>query len=149
FILWRWTLGRGVGLVVSFVLGLSAIHWIAGVLYLLPGYEELDPQLVAAGVRASFQGLCAFCLGALAVSPLRPPQPAPTRSGALPAGALGWPYILIGAVMYGILWPRIGRMASIGALVAAGSNYVVLGICLRCWQADRARLTRWVGVSLL
>jgi hypothetical protein len=148
FIMWRWTVGRGVGLVVSIVLSLSAIHWVATALYLLPWYDNLDRDVVATGFWTAFQGLCAFCLGAVIMSRAATREPPRAGSGE-PPSALGWPYLLIGVVMYGILWPRIGRIASIGALVAAGSNYIVLGICLRCWKADTARMARWVAASTL
>jgi hypothetical protein len=143
FIMWRWTLGRGVGLVVSLVLGLSAIHWVAAVLYLLPWYENLDRNLVATGYRIAFHGLCAFCIGVLLASRK---QPEPTTKTHAPY-ALGWTYLVIGVVMYAVLWPRMGRMASVGALVAAGSNYIVAGICLECWNANGKRLARWLLLS--
>jgi hypothetical protein len=150
FIAWRWFAGRGVGLVVSVILGLSAIHLIAALLYLLPWYYEgYDPGVVDAGFRVAFQGLCAFCLGAvLAVRGMKKSDGEPDGV-AHAAAPYGWAYIISGIIMYAVLWPRMGRIASLGALVAAGSSYVVLGICLRCWTADHARLARWLGASAL
>ena len=150
FIAWRWFAGRGVGLVVSVILGLSAIHLIAALLYLLPWYYEgYDPGVVDAGFRVAFQGLCAFCIGALlAVRGMKNSDSEPDGV-AHAAAPYGWAYIISGIIMYAVLWPRMGRIASLGALVAAGSSYVVLGICLRCWTADHARLARWLGASAL
>jgi hypothetical protein len=135
FIAWRWLAGRGVGLVVSVILGLSAIHLIAALLYLLPWYYEgYDPGTVDQGFRVAFQGLCAFCLGALlAVRALQNSDSEPDGV-AHAAAPYGWAYIISGIIMYAVLWPRMGRIASLGALVAAGSSYVVLGIACAAGQ---------------
>jgi hypothetical protein len=150
FVWWRWTVRRGVGLAVSFVLGLSAIHWVATVLYLLPWYEYWDPDMVAVGFRVAIQGLIAFAAGAFLMSGKATP---PSRESGAAAervpGAFAWPYLIAGIVMYGVLWPRIGRIPSLGALVASGSSYIVLGICVQCWKADTAKVVRWLGIAAL
>lgn len=150
FVWWRWTVGRGVGLAVAFVLGLSAIHWVATVLYLLPWYESLDPALVAVGFRVAIQGLIAFAAGAFLMSgKATPPQSEAAPPPEPVPATFAWPYLIVGALMYGVLWPRIGRVPSLGALVASGASYVVLGICLQCWKADTAKVARWLGVAVL
>jgi len=58
-------------------------------------------------------------------------------------------YVIVGVVMYGVLWPMFGRVQSVGSLVAGGANYIVLGMCLRCWKADRVRLGRWMALGTL
>jgi len=148
FVWWRWSMSRGVGLVISIIVGLSGIHWIAAVLYVLPWYENLDPGLVLLGLSIAFQGLCAFCLGAVLVS--RRGSPITTNQGRASAVApFGWGYIVVGVVMYLFLSPRVGNVASLGAIVAAGLSYIVLGVCLQCWQGDAPRLARWVGASVV
>jgi len=149
FIIWRWLAGRGVGLVVSIILGLSGIHWIAATLYLLPWYQNFDRDLVNTGLWVAFQGLCAFCLGAVMASRVRAVEAVEDRHAVRSVESFGWAYIIVGIIMYAFLWPRVGRIASLGALVAAGSSYIVLGICLRCWRADGPRQVRWVGASAL
>lgn len=149
FIWWRWTVGRGVGLAVSIVLGLSAIHWIATLLYLLPWYENLDRDLVALGFWTAFQALCAFCLGVYLMAGRATAGTDGRVAAPSQRAELGWTYLIIGVVMYGVLWPRVGRVPSLGALVATGSNYVMLGLCLHCWNTSGHRLGRWLGVSAL
>src|SRR5262249_8454756 len=61
----------------------------------------------------------------------------------------GWVYVIVGVVMYGVLWPMFGRVQSLGALVAGGADYIVLGMCLRCWKAGRCRLGRWMTLAAL
>jgi len=147
FITWRWATGRGVGLVVSIILGLSGIHWIAATLYVMPWYENLNPNMVITGFWVAFQGLCAFCVGVLLASRAPAVEARDDHHAAAEVASYGWTYIVVGIVMYAVLWPRVGRIASLGALVAAGSSYIVLGICLRCWRADTMRLARWLGAS--
>jgi hypothetical protein len=148
FVMWRWSVARGVGLVISIVVGLSGIHWIAAALYVLPWYENLDPGLVLLGLSIAFQGLCAFCLGVVLVSGRA--AAITTKPGRASAVApFGWGYIVAGLVMYMVLSPRVGSVASLGAIVAAGLSYIVLGVCLQCWHADAPRLARWVGASVV
>src|SRR5262245_31475735 len=149
FIMWRWLAGRGVGLVVSIVVGLSGIHWIAATLYLLPWYQNFDPDLVTTGLWVAFQGLCAFCVGAVLASRSTAVEKVDDHHIDGSISSFGWAYIIVGIIMYAFLWPRVGRIASLGALVAAGSSYIVLGICLRCWRADAQSLVRWLGASAM
>ncbi len=149
FIIWRWLAGRGVGLVVSIILGLSGIHWIAATLYLLPWYQNFDRELVTTGLWVAVQGLCAFCLGAVLASRAPVVEAEDDHHAARSVASFAWAYIVVGIIMYAFLWPRVGRIASLGALVAAGSSYIVLGICLQCWRADAPRLVRWLGASTL
>jgi len=148
FVAWRWAVGRGVGLVVSMVLGLSGIHWLAATLYLLPWHDGFDPAAVVTGLRTAFEGFCALCVGAFIASRKPKDDIAATAANASIA-PFGWTYLVIGLLMYAVLWPRFGRVASLGALVAAGAQYIVAGICLRCWRADPGRLAKWMAVAAL
>jgi hypothetical protein len=44
-------------------------------------------------------------------------------------------YLIFGIVSYLVLAPTVGRIAGLNWLAAIGSQFVVVGCCLACWQA--------------
>ncbi|MFI5178695.1 MAG: hypothetical protein ACHQO8_09030, partial [Vicinamibacterales bacterium] len=57
FVLWRWRLGRGMGLAVAFVVSLSSLHFLAATLYVLPWYGGLDRDYIQSGLFIALEGL--------------------------------------------------------------------------------------------
>src|SRR5205814_8046643 len=122
---WRKT--PGTGLVLAYVLNLWMIHWVAPALYLLPGYEFYDPNIVEAGLEQSMYGIIAFSFGCLLLTPFllnfgvlpkARPQPHPDAN-------LTKSYLFSGAAFYALLSIGVGALPSPTAIVATGQQLVV------------------------
>src|SRR5262249_59214440 len=55
-VFWRWRLSRGLGLVVAFVVSLSALHFLAATIYVLPWYPSFDRDYVQSGLFIRLEG---------------------------------------------------------------------------------------------
>jgi hypothetical protein len=148
----------GAGLVLTWLLSLALIHWLAAAVYASPWYPVADPELTQQGFRQSFFALSGFGIGVLFLAPLLrfldAPSPADADSRPIPnARSFAMMYVVVGSVAYFILLRLIGGIPTLAAVVSTGSYVVVGGLCLACWEAIEShqggRLTGWLMLSAL
>lgn len=146
---------EGSGLLYAYVLNLWAIHWLGAAVHTLPWFRRGDLDVILLGLEQSTYGIVAFVVGSLVLAPMLESA----RSGtaelvedlpARPRGVAAY-YLVLGGLAYVFLSQL--RLPTLGAVVAAGQQLLVVGLCLKCWwawQAGRAgRLAAWLGVTLL
>ncbi len=128
---------RSVGLVLSYVLSLTAIHWFASALYLLPWHDSPTRDLTIVGLRESFFAVLGFGIGTeIARLWLKTPDYDPTNdpSKTFPPSLINL-YIISGLVMYGLLFTAAGSLPSVTAVLSGGSTLIAVGIGLKLWNA--------------
>jgi hypothetical protein len=150
---WRRT--PGTGLVLSYVLNLWMIHWLAPTLYLLPWYHGVDQRIVEAGLEQSAYAVTAFAFASLLLTPFLLNfgiLPAARKAAAIDAN-LPRAYLGIGAASYVALPLGIGAIPSATAIVSTGQQLAVVGLALCCWhawrQGSRMTLLLWLGLTTL
>jgi hypothetical protein len=146
----------GAGLVLAYVLNLWLIHWVATCLYLVPGYEYYNVDIVKSGFEQSTYGILAFAFGSIVLRPflmnLRRQRSAQAVfyevHEKLPVA-----YMIVGVVSYILLSSFVGRLPTANALIGVGQQLFVVGLCLSLWVAwwrqDMKKSIIWGGVVLL
>jgi hypothetical protein len=143
----------GAGLVPVYVFNLWLIHWLAVCLYLIPGYEYYNVDVVRQGLEQSTYGIAAFAFGSLILTPflmkLRPVRGNRNVSyevhEKLPAA-----YMVVGAVSYVLLSSFLGRVPTATALVGVGQQLFIVGVCLWFWMAWwKQDIKRWIMCSAI
>ncbi len=144
---------QSVGLVLSYVLSLAAIHWFASALYLLPWHDTAARDLTIVGLRESFFALVGFWLGAELARFLMPTaseDETDDASKALPPRLINL-YIVSGLIMYGLLFTAAVRLPSVTAVLSGGSTLMAVGIGLKLWNAlqTNSQATRrlWLAIA--
>jgi len=153
-VFYRWRVGRGMGLVVAFVLSLTSLHWLAATLYVMPWYSGVDADDVATGLRISLIGLLGFGMGVILMSRWLRGRDAGggPDSTAMPVvnPRIGLLYVGVGVALYGAMLTSLRSIPSIGGLASAGSTAAVFGLCLLVWHARPSRRLFWLaGAGLL
>jgi len=148
-VFWRWRLSRGLGLVVAFVVSLSALHFLAATIYVLPWYPGFDRDYVQAGLLIALEGLAGFGIGAVLMSLFLQSETEPFPTESQPQRQLGLMYLAVGGLMYTFVRAFVANIPSVGAIAAAGSSLIVFGLCLQCWQVSRRRQILWLVASAL
>ncbi len=154
--------GASVGLVFAYLAHLWLIHWLAAALYLLPWHTYYPISRVMAGFRESMYGIIALSFGILVLFPwlrkiLR--SQAPHSRGENPRLVLRADdyrlprvYMGIGIISYLILFPRLGSVPTLGALVSMANQLLLVGLCLALWHAwqvhDRRTFLRWMMLTM-
>ncbi len=146
-VFWRWHLGRGLGLVVAFVVSLSSLHFLAATLYVLPWYAGLDRDFIQAGLFIALEGLLGFAIGAFVMSVTLQSEMAPTPEDSPSQMHAGFLYLGGGLALYTVVRAGVSGIPSIGAIAAGGSALIVFGLCLECWQVSRGRQVLWLLAS--
>jgi hypothetical protein len=149
---------HGAGLVLTWLLSLALIHWLAAAVYASPWYPVADPEFTQQGFLQSFYALSGFGIGVLFLAPLLrfldPPSPTDLDRGPIPsARSFSMMYVAVGSVAYFILERLIGGIPTLAAVVGTGSYVVVGGLCLACWEAielhQGGRLAGWLTLSAI
>lgn len=153
---WRKRLG-GVGLTFAFLLNLWLNHWPAAVIYLLPWYLVYDLEdslsVVEAGFEQATYALLGFAVGSVIVAPFlvrlfQFASPKKIIHAAEPR--LAKMYLVIGLLCFLARFSFIGRLVTLNVLIAAGTNSLLVGLCLTFWQAWREkRRTAFLGWLLV
>lgn len=145
---------RHVGLLVTYVLSLGALHWLAPALYLLPWDGDVDLEATLEGLRQSTFAILALWAGAEVAA--RQPRWATIDDQAgpdvrMPARLINL-YLVSGAVLHVALISVGGRLPTVRALISCGSALLVVGMGLKCWDAwqegHTGRLWLWLGAAL-
>lgn len=138
---------EGAGLVYSYLLGLWTLHWLGAAVYLAPWYEFRDPATVLDGLVVSAYAVLAFVVGSVALAPVilaTRASSATRRSFDAPWRDLPMRYVAVGAAFYTLTFTIIGRLPTLGMVIVAGQQFIVIGLCLGCrrsWREGHVRRT--------
>lgn len=133
-----WRDGNGVGLVFAYVFSLTALHWLAATLYLLPHYISPGYGVTAIGLREAAIGMVAFALGTEVVRPIARRRAMAVHGLSRPAAVdrrLTNLFLATGIVLYVVLFPLSAILPTMTALVSTGSMIAVVAVGLKCWSA--------------
>lgn len=167
FVLLRhWRTGSGVGLVLGYVIGFGAIHWLATALAILPWFDHPYPDAVADGMRLAAIGMFTFAGGVEVATwvmnrrrAARGPDDEddqddrgePSDHGHLDPRVVSL-YLAAGLLIQLVLFPLARGLSTVTALLATGSTLVVTGVALKCWNAwrlgDSRTLLIWLVASM-
>ncbi len=152
---WRKSSG-GVGLIIMYLISLAMNHWLGGLVHLFPWYlSPLGDRIhVEAGFEESSYGVIAFVVGSLMVAPLLIKVfgwPRAQKVIRQPDPLLATSYMAIALSSHFILMPVLGRLPTVNALLAASWTLIVVGLCLKIWDAwgkhDQKRFLLWLTVT--
>jgi len=142
FFSFPWRRVATVGLPLCYILSLSMIHWMGGLIHILPTRWRSGPDPFSlVGFEQAFWGILAFATGTFVLAPLILKMFAQGEVG--PAGMRATPYQLrlpyiyigLGILFFGVLAPALRAVPSIYAASVSGIYLVVVGLCLACWSA--------------
>lgn len=152
-----------VGLPLAYLLSLSMIHLLGGVIYALPWYEPQGAYLLQAGATAtqvatgfvtSAYGVLGFGLGSIFLAPwmVRVVKPGWLREiPQRPALRLPTRLLQIGLFFFLVVTPLSRVIPGLQAISAAGLYLFVVALCLTCWQAWQQRdgkgFMLWLAVA--
>ena len=153
--------GRPTGFVVySYLIGFIALHWFGAMGRASPWSPYADSTLTVIGFRLATYALIAFTAGTfLAFTTRRPRRPvgqamAPGRAAATLADLqmTGRTFLLLGGLCWLLSLTPVAQLPSASAILSAGRQCVLLGVCFLCWNAwlrhDRRRFVLWLGASV-
>jgi hypothetical protein len=142
-----------IGCQLSFLAALWITYLFGPLVYLIPGYCGVFPELEVPGARVCLYGLLGFAAGTLLlphffrVRPLKetsaiPEVPARLRNGLLTLGILSFLIARLGA-----------GIASLGAVLTGVQQLMVVAVVLNIWEAALRKQNRqvafWVCVSFM
>lgn len=152
-----WRRGHfGCGLVFAYVFHYSLLHWFGALAHAFPWSPFWSSATTVAGFKASTFGMVAFTVGSLYLYPLlaalrRPPAPGEAQP-SWRGHRLAWLLIFLGGAFWLASYSRFAHVPTLNAIVSAGKQMVVVGVCLKCWLAWNERrigpIVLWLGVAL-
>ena len=143
--------GRAAGIVSGYFVQMAALHWIAAAIYALPNYSNLPLADVVSGLRISTYSLLGFVVGTTFVAwhlSLRPKVDTDDHEPFVAAPRRLVVYAAIGGASY-LAMERLLGVATVAAVVAAGSGFIVIALSLACWNAAMQGKTRNLVFFLL
>src|ERR1044071_7609397 len=156
FVLWgQRKEGAGTGLVISYILQLWVIHWLAGAIYALPWYLPADSAM-SLGLAQSTYAIAGFALGSAIILPMLLQKG--SDSAAEPPikivanSTLAHTCLVVGLVAYFVLEPMLHGLPTIGAIVSATSNLLLVELGIECWNglqstgSKKCSCWRWVAL---
>jgi hypothetical protein len=149
-LLWRHWRDRQAGLLFTYVVSFASIYLIAPALYLLPWHNAPGAADTAEGLRVSAAALAGLWVGAEVVARLLASrQDEDVDSAREPVdGQLIRVYLVGGAFLYAFVLPTVGTVTLVSSLVSTSAALVVIGFCLKCWNAwvegSPGRLWAWL-----
>jgi hypothetical protein len=156
-VLWRQQhAGAGSGLVISYVLQLFVIHWLAASIYALPWYTAPTPRMYDGLVESTY-GIAGFALGSAVLLPLmfkdrERRDLAPNVSAGSADPWLVHVYLGIGTFTFFVLNPLVRPIPTVNALSFAASNLLLVALGMECWNSLRKPRgepgTFWYWVAL-
>lgn len=133
----HWRNALGVGLVFTYVLSASAIHFLGAAMYALPWYSTPLFEPTLGGFEVSTLGLLGFVAGgemAAAVFRRRQADRPPATPGTVPP-LLVATYFGVGTLFYGVVYPLVSSLPTVAAVASAASSLMVVGVALWAWNA--------------
>jgi hypothetical protein len=114
-------------------------------------YDNPEKNLILLGLEQVTYGVMAFAIGSIIIAPtlarrmgfswLKVPIQKPDLGFAQA-------YIYLGLIFSFVFIPLLGNIPSVRAVVTSGSNLLLIGLCLSCWNAwlfrDDVKLLSWL-----
>jgi hypothetical protein len=148
--------GTGAGLVISYVLQLWVIHWLAAAIYALPWYASPDLP-VRLGLEESTYAIAGFAVGAAIIVPIarrrKPLAPIVDAERVRADPSVVRLYLAIGVIAYFVIEPLLHPIPTVGAIASASSNLLLVALGMECWNGlrgstgSRGSFWRWVILS--
>lgn len=155
FVLWGQRKdGSGAGLVISYVLQLWVIHWLAAVIYAFPWYWTPDLPMYA-GLEQSIFAIAGFAVGSTIIVPIVDWRRKTSDHELVRSVADSrWVHtcLLVGVVTYFFLEPMLHPIPTVGAIASAMSNLLLVALGIECWNGlqstagERRSFWRWVAL---
>ena len=155
----HWRDRAGVGVLLTFVVSFSVLHWLAPVMYLLPWYTVSGMDLVADGLREATVAMIAVAVGAeVMLFVLGRRRSLRATESRMPNDRVVDPravklFLGAGALLYVGLFPIAGSLPSVQALLATGSTVIIAALGMKCWNAwqtgRRSALLGWLALTLV
>ncbi len=144
-----------VGLPLCYILNLAMIHWLGGLIHVLPLPLRSRPDpYTELGLLQAFWATIAFAIGSFLVAPfvlrmlLRGESTPIVRSPSPEQVRLPMVYLALGIAFFAVLAPVLVSVPSISAVAVSGIYLAVVGVCLACWSAylerSYAKLIGWL-----
>jgi len=131
-----------VGLPLCYILSLAMIHWLGGLIHVLPLPLRSRPDpYTELGLLQAFWATIAFAIGSFVVAPfalrmlLRGESTPIVRSPSSEQVRLPMVYLALGIAFFAVLAPVLVSVPSISAVAVSGIYLAVVGVCLACWSA--------------
>ncbi|MCM8799932.1 MAG: hypothetical protein NC900_04325 [Candidatus Omnitrophica bacterium] len=148
------------GLSIFYVLGLSMMHTIAPIMYILPWQVFSQKEWVLYGFRESTYALASFAIGNLVLTEIFFKNIIKRKKYIIEDKCYTWqysrlPYIYfwMTLLLYLITAYKPIMLPSITALNVASNNFMIVCVCIICWQAycnkNIKELNKWLLISLL
>ena len=156
-LLTAWRRGQlGCGLVFAYVAHYSLLHWFGAFVHSLPWAPFWDSSSTIEGFKAALYGMVAFAAGSLFLYPflerMRRARVEPQPQSVAAGRRLGWLLLVVGIAFWVLSFTRVNNLPTVNAVVAAGKQMAVVGICLQCWLAWQERrlgpVIAWLGAAL-
>jgi hypothetical protein len=146
--------GAGAGLMLAYCTQMIMLYWVGAAIHALPWSDLPETDLVYLGFQQATYAMLAFALGSVVLGPALANGVMKRKlSRVIPDQRLPRAYILYGIASYFVLMPTLGGIKGFSAIVAVGSQLVVVGCCLNCWKAwsngGRTALFRSLAPTLL
>ncbi|MGI9534877.1 MAG: hypothetical protein ACR2NW_07990 [Thermodesulfobacteriota bacterium] len=148
------------GLTLIYVSAFSLTYFLGAVIYAFPWYHT--GKFLDTTIRGFIEvtiALIAFGVGNILVAPLilkliHPRQNVQNNKLIYSQYYLPKFYFFIGLIFFIVLFPLLGRLPTISAIISVGQYFIVVGICLRCYQAfviekNYSAFRNWIILSFL
>lgn len=152
-----------VGLSFAYLVTISMIHFVGGLIYSFPWYQPKSASVIQSGanytqVLAGFietvYGLIGFCFGSIILASWLLSTFQPKWLNQVPQQPdLQLPnnVLKLGLIFMIIIAPTIGRIPGLQGFSVAGVYLILVGLCLSCWrewyQGNRKKFIFWIGIS--
>ena len=146
----------GVGLTATYLLQMSAFHFLGGSIYLFPwDWTGSDPVMVELGLEQSVYGLLSFAVGAVVVAPLVTRLFGVTKNVVVttaPEPLLAKVYLAVGVGFYLLSATLLGSIPTVSAVIGTGRAFLLVGLGMSAWVAFRSdkrfAFLLWVGAAM-
>ena len=149
--------GRLTGFVVySYLVGFIVLHWFGALGRASPWSPYFDSTSTVIGFRVATYALIAFTVGTFLATSRRRRRPAgATSRGPATLAELelvARTFLVLGSLCWLLSLTPFAQLPSASAILSAGRQCVLLGVCFLCWSAwqrrDRRRFALWLSASI-
>lgn len=151
------------GLPLIYLLNLSILHFVGGLIYAFPWYKPQSAYLLNSefslnntylGFNQTVYGVMGFGLGSIILAPWVLKVLLPSWFYEFPRQPnlkLAKTYIELGLFFALVLSPILARVPSFSALTTSGISLFIVGLCLACWKAwymgDQQAFRLWLAIT--
>jgi hypothetical protein len=145
----------GAGLLLAYLATLALNHYAAATIYLLPGYRNFEPDIVAVGFQQATFAVIGLAVGSLILAPIMGVSGKASgvaRRIALFDIRVPQMFVFLGIFFLLALRPFVGRIPTASAFVSQGWGLLLVGVGLGAWYAWHTRrpmsFAGWVATTV-